>query len=158
MPKFVYGTTYCRSCGHNVALDSLICPNCGNKLPGNWDLQGIKSAGLLILLVGLAVVGLFPLLPVLLGLVVGLGIPLGIAYLILKANGVTLGQKQSGNAPYYCLKCGGDMYAPVGVCPKCNHGADQMQCPCGTEVTQPHSGAFETVGVTCPNCGTVLRR
>ena len=67
MPKFVYGTTYCRSCGHNVALDSLICPNCGNKLPGNWDLQGIKSAGLLILLVGLAVVGLFPLLPVLLG-------------------------------------------------------------------------------------------
>ena len=89
----------------------------------------------------------------------GLGIPgFLIAYLILKGNGGTPGQKQTGTAPYYCLKCGGDMYAPVGVCPKCNHGADQMQCPCGTEVTQPHSGAFETVGVTCPNCGTVLRR
>lgn len=64
----------------------------------------------------------------------------------------------SSRAPYFCLKCGGDMFVPVGVCPACGHGADQMQCPCGTEVTQPYQNAFETTGVTCPNCRNVLRR
>ena len=62
-------------------------------------------------------------------------------------------------SPYYCLRCHGDMWTPVGVCPHCGFGENEMVCnDCGTTVTQPNPNAFETTGVTCPQCMNVLRR
>ena len=170
MPKFTYGTTYCRSCGHDVGLHALMCPNCGNYRPGAWDLRAIKNTGLLILLVGLGIIGVFPILPILIGLLVGLGIPLAIVYAVLKAGGVTFGQYfgvdrqnesatqiQLGDAPYRCVRCNGGMWEEIGICPSCNYGAGQMVCSCGTQVAEPTEGAFRTTGVLCPVCNALLK-
>ena len=166
MRRFTYGTTSCQSCGHDVALNALICPHCGNYLPGKWDLDSLKSAGGLIVVVGLAIIGVFPMLPVLLGALVGIA-PCVILYAILNFKGFTLGQfvDWSGNnaahqstAPYKCLKCNGGMWAINGVCPSCNFGANEMVCSCGLEVRQPVPDAFETAGVICPGCGIIMRR
>ena len=62
------------------------------------------------------------------------------------------------NAPFRCMKCKGPMQTSNGVCPSCNFGANEMVCSCGTEVTQPTHGAFETTGVICPNCRSLLYR
>ncbi|MCB9924940.1 MAG: hypothetical protein H6822_22365 [Planctomycetaceae bacterium] len=152
MRKFVYGTTYCRSCGHDVALNALICPNCGNHRPGQWDVNGIKSAGGLIVVIGIAVMGFLPLLPILLVIAIGIGIP----FLIARAIHGDTGQQRT--APYSCLRCKSGMWSSNGVCPSCGFGANEMVCPCGLEVVQPQAGAFETTGVICPNCHNILRR
>ena len=115
---------------------------------------------------GYSVIGMFPLVPVLLGLVVGLGVPFGIVYTILKTNGSDFSQYFQGNdspgqtsqAPYHCLRCHGDMWEPVGVCPACGYGSDTMVCGCGTQVREPYAGAFESTGVQCPNCQSVLKK
>lgn len=155
MRRFTYGTTYCRSCGANVALDALMCPSCGNTRPGEWELEGFQNFGLLVFLIVVGVLGMLPLLPILIGVAVGLGIPIAIFYGAKKFFGGTSGGH--GRAPYQCRKCGADLYEAVGVCGNCGHGKDQMVCSCGLEVTQPFENAFETVGVICPNCGLVLR-
>ncbi|MEZ5939743.1 MAG: hypothetical protein R3C18_00015 [Planctomycetaceae bacterium] len=152
MRKFVYGTTYCRSCGHDVALNALMCPNCGNHLPGKWDLNGLKSAGGLIVLVGVAAMGFLPLLPILLVIAIGIGIPYLIARQIHGDNG------QQSTAPYLCRRCKGGMNSINGVCPSCGFGKNELVCVCGLEVRQPHEGAFETTGVICPNCRRIMKR
>lgn len=158
MQQFTYGTTYCQSCGHDVALNAIICPRCGNHQPGKWDLDGLKSAGLLIVILFFAVIGMFPLLPVLLGLLVGLA-PFVLIYAIIKANGQDDGEAGGhGKAPYSCLRCSGGMSSINGVCPSCGFGANEMVCSCGLEVIQPHERAFEETGVICPNCNGLLRR
>jgi hypothetical protein len=121
MRRFVYGTTYCRSCGGDVALNAVFCPNCGNHLPGKWDLQGIQSAGLLILLV---VVGIIPLFPV----VIAVAFVFMVIRLANKVFGANKPVSQNRSKP----------------------------CPCGLQVEEPFDGAFQTTGVICPNCGTVL--
>jgi len=62
------------------------------------------------------------------------------------------------HAPYSCMRCKGDTWSINGVCPSCNFGANEMFCSCGLEVRQPVPNAFETTGVICPGCGSVLRR
>jgi len=60
--------------------------------------------------------------------------------------------------PYLCLRCRGGMWSHNGVCPSCGFGKNEMICPCGLEVVQPQEGAFESTGVVCPNCRSVLWR
>lgn len=158
MQRFTYGTTYCQSCGHDVALNAFMCPKCGNQLPGKWDLNGIKSCGLLIVILFFAVIGMFPLLPVLIGLLVGLA-PFLLIYAIIKSSGQDHGEAGGhGKAPYSCLRCKAGMWKINGICPSCGFGRNEMVCSCGLEVVQPQKGAFETTGVICPNCGGFLRR
>lgn len=45
----------CDHCGHNIAKDAKVCPNCGGATLAGRITRAIK----VILLVGLAIVGLF---------------------------------------------------------------------------------------------------
>ena len=68
------------------------------------------------------------------------------------------GTPDNHHAPYQCLRCSGGMSSINGVCPSCGFGKNEMVCPCGLEVVQPHDGAFENPGVICPKCNGLLRR
>ncbi|TWT64385.1 zinc ribbon domain-containing protein [Rubinisphaera italica] len=117
MRRFVYGPTYCQSCGADVGLNAVFCPNCGNHQPGKWDLDGIKSAGLLILLV---VVGIIPLFPVV--------VAVALVFMAIRLANKVFGSNQpvSQNRSLAC-PCGIQVEEPIEgafkttgvICPNC---------------------------------------
>lgn len=61
-------------------------------------------------------------------------------------------------APYYCLRCGADMWELIGICSSCGYGEHEMVCfNCNITVSEPFDGAFKTCGVICPGCKGILK-
>ncbi|QDU05957.1 hypothetical protein V6x_57010 [Gimesia chilikensis] len=59
---------------------------------------------------------------------------------------------------YQCQRCGARVEHEIDVCWNCGNGNDTMQCHCcGIIVREPSFGAFETTGVICPQCNSVIR-
>ena len=59
---------------------------------------------------------------------------------------------------FQCPRCGARVEHGNSMCWNCGHGNDLSQCHgCGTIVREPSFGAFETTGVICPNCNSVIR-
>ena len=58
---------------------------------------------------------------------------------------------------YQCQRCGARREHQIDTCWNCGNGNDIEQCHgCGLLVREPTFGAFETTGVICPQCGTVI--
>ncbi|QDU50481.1 hypothetical protein Pan110_28320 [Gimesia panareensis] len=59
---------------------------------------------------------------------------------------------------YQCQRCGARVEHEIDVCWNCGNGNDTMQCHgCGLLVKEPSFGAFETTGVICPQCNSLIR-
>lgn len=59
---------------------------------------------------------------------------------------------------YQCQRCGARVEHEIDTCWNCGNGHGIEQCHgCGLLVKEPSFGAFETTGVICPQCNSVIR-
>ena len=100
-----------------------------------------------------------PVLPILLGVTVGIG------GLVLFCWGFTriAGHLMYGDDPLYQEWCRTSdpwfdtLPAPFRAPEDNSYVAPQVVCDCGATVVEPITGAFRTTGVLCPVCNALLR-